>query len=121
MFEVPRAFGAFEKLLTDLGAMEKPLVSDYLEFLKQLKKETGNFPLNPNELNAVVKVITLIIQSSSTYHSESTGSNHSKLETQFIMVYLCHLCPTNREDLCHVHLVLTETTQHCYIELMSQK
>ena len=78
MFEVPRAFGAFEKLLTDLGAMEKPLVSDYLEFLEQLKRETGNFPLNPNELNAVVKVITLIIQSSSTYHSESTGSNHSK-------------------------------------------
>ena len=78
MFEVPRAFGAFEKLLTDLGAMEKPLVGDYVEFLEQFKKETGNFPLNPNELNAVVKVITLIIQSSSTYRSESTRSNHGK-------------------------------------------
>ena len=80
MFEVPRAFGAFEKMLMKLGASDKPLIDDYRNFLIQLKKETGNFQLNPNELNAVLKVIHLIVQSSTNI----TNGSDNKVAVPYV-------------------------------------
>jgi len=60
MFEVPRAFGAYDKLLEQLGTKSMPTMQDYSDFLQELKRETGNQPLNPNELNAVLRCVNLI-------------------------------------------------------------
>ena len=60
MFEVPRAFGMFDRLLKEIGATEAPLAGDYADFLLLLKDECGENPLNPNEIAAVVKVIHLL-------------------------------------------------------------
>ena len=60
MFEVPRAFGMFDRLLKEIGATEAPSAGDYADFLLLLKDECGEKPLNPNEIAAVVKVIHLL-------------------------------------------------------------
>ena len=40
-------------LLSRLGAAESPQTSDYSMFIKELREECRDMPLNPNELNAV--------------------------------------------------------------------
>jgi len=60
MFEVPRVFGAYDKLLQQLGTTNSPTAQDYSQFLGELKRETGDQPLNPNELNAVLKCVDLV-------------------------------------------------------------
>lgn len=59
-FEVPRAFGAYEKLLRELGVRETPRSHDYAVSLKELKGEIGDHRLNANELKSVIEVIRLI-------------------------------------------------------------
>jgi hypothetical protein len=59
-FEVPRAFGAYEKLLRELGVRETPRSHDYAVSLKDLKREIGDHRLNANELKSVIDVIRLI-------------------------------------------------------------
>lgn len=41
MFEVPRAFGAFDKFFKNLGTTQSPTAADYAVFLK-----VGNLSLN---------------------------------------------------------------------------
>ena len=61
LFEVPRAFGAYDRLLRDgMGVRAAPAVQDYARLLAELKQECGESPLNPNELEAVVKVVCLL-------------------------------------------------------------
>ncbi|CAM9608936.1 unnamed protein product, partial [Ectocarpus sp. 12 AP-2014] len=60
MFEVPRAFGAFDSLFNNLGTTQAPTASDYAVFLKELAGECGSQALNPNELGAVLKVLSLL-------------------------------------------------------------
>jgi hypothetical protein len=61
LFEVPRAFGAYDRLLRDgLGVRAVPAVQDYARLLAELRQECGESPLNPNELEAVVKVVCLL-------------------------------------------------------------
>jgi hypothetical protein len=64
MFEVPRAFGTFDALLKALGARETAQASDYLLFLRELSEESlnGQNALNINEINAIVRVLTLIAE-----------------------------------------------------------
>ena len=73
MFEVPRVFGPFETLLLDLGASEKPEIGDYCKFLSELKRDTGENALNPNELLAVLRVIGLIVTNIATTTTESAA------------------------------------------------
>ena len=61
LFEVPRAFGAYDRLLRDgLGVRAVPAVQDYARLLAELRQECGESPLNPNELEACVKVVCLL-------------------------------------------------------------
>ncbi|CAM9971182.1 unnamed protein product, partial [Discosporangium mesarthrocarpum] len=60
MFEVPRAFGAFDCLFRHLGTTQTPTARDYATFLKELAGECGSQALNPNELSAVLKVLHLL-------------------------------------------------------------
>jgi len=59
-FEVPRAFGAYDRLLRELGVRESPQTGDYAISLQELKREIGDGKLNANELNSVVEVLALI-------------------------------------------------------------
>ena len=60
MFEVPRAFGANDKLLKALGTKDTPTVQDFVRLLQELRKTSGDMPLNPNELEAVLRVVALM-------------------------------------------------------------
>ena len=80
MFEVPRVFGPFETLLLDFGATEKPQIGDYCHFLSELKRETGENSLNPNELLAVLRVIDLVVSNLAT----TTTGNGSNLEVPYV-------------------------------------
>ena len=62
MFEVPRAFGANDKLLKALGTKDTPTVQDFVRLLQELRKTSGDMPLNPNELEAVLRVVALMSQ-----------------------------------------------------------
>ena len=67
MFEVPRAFGAYDRLFREhLGTRPSPTLQDYALLLAELKRECGDSPLNPNELEAVVKVVGLVADSLSS-------------------------------------------------------
>lgn len=55
--EVPRAFGAFDALLSRLGVAEAPSPQALLLFLRSFASEAGSAVLNPNELRAVVSCV----------------------------------------------------------------
>ena len=60
MFEVPRAFGANDVLLKALGTKAAPTVHDFASLLEDLRRVSGDAPLNPNELEAVLRVVALM-------------------------------------------------------------
>ncbi|KAL4175941.1 hypothetical protein KRP22_000899 [Phytophthora ramorum] len=60
MFEVPRAFGAYDTLFRHMGSKESPEVSDYIRLLRDLSEECCGHPLNLNELIAVARAIELL-------------------------------------------------------------
>lgn len=62
MFEVPRAFGAYDTLFTALGTRTSPSPQDYALLLTELQGECGDSSLNPNELEAVLKVVVLLAE-----------------------------------------------------------
>ena len=62
LFEVPRVFGAYDSLLRNLGASDRPSVLRVLNVLNELKDDLGNCPLNPNELRAVVNMLRMMIE-----------------------------------------------------------
>lgn len=61
MFEVPRAFGAYDQLFKNLGTRSSPTPQDYSLFLRELSIECRD-ALNVNELSAVLNVIKLIAE-----------------------------------------------------------
>lgn len=60
MFEVPRAFGAYDALFRHLGSKESPEVQDYVRILRDLYLECRGEPLNLNELIAVVRIVSVL-------------------------------------------------------------
>lgn len=83
MFEVPRWLGAHEQLLKEMGARERPRPADYVALLREMCTEgtvmmrssqssegrasschdarmVRSMPLNPNELEAALRVIALL-------------------------------------------------------------
>ncbi len=62
LFEVPRVFGAYDSLLRNLGASDRPSVLRVLNVLNELKDDLGECPLNPNELRAVVNMLRMMIE-----------------------------------------------------------
>jgi hypothetical protein len=62
VFEAPRHFGAFDRLFRRLGTRRRPRRRDYVRLLRQLHAESGDRPLNVNELRAVVAVVRLLSQ-----------------------------------------------------------
>ncbi len=61
-YEVPRAFGACDKLMREIGVRETPRSHDYAVSLRELKREIGDHRLNANELKSVIEVIRLIAE-----------------------------------------------------------
>ncbi|CAN0226515.1 unnamed protein product [Phaeothamnion confervicola] len=62
LFEVPRAFGAFDVLFRALGTKPAPVAADYARLLRELQADCGGARLNPNELGAVLKAASLLAQ-----------------------------------------------------------
>ncbi|GMF38734.1 unnamed protein product [Phytophthora fragariaefolia] len=60
MFEVPRAFGAYDALFRHMGSKEVPEVYDYIRLLRDLNEECCGQPLNLNELIASARAIDLL-------------------------------------------------------------
>ncbi len=58
-YEVPRAFGAYDILLRQLGVRDSPKSGDYAVSLMELNREIGAARLNANELNSVVEVVDI--------------------------------------------------------------
>jgi len=58
-YEVPRAFGAYDVLLRQLGVRDSPKSGDYAISLVELKREIGAAKLNANELNSVIEVVNI--------------------------------------------------------------
>jgi len=58
-YEVPRAFGACDVFLRNLGVRESPKTGDYALSLLELNREIGASKLNANELNSVIEVVSL--------------------------------------------------------------
>jgi len=79
-YEVPRAFGAYDVLLRNLGVRESPKSGDYALSLMELKREIGDGALNANELKSVIEVVGLIADdNSSSQESMFAPSSSSKL------------------------------------------
>ena len=55
-------FGAYDSLLRNLGASDRPSVLRVLNVLNELKDDLGECPLNPNELRAVVNMLRMMIE-----------------------------------------------------------
>jgi hypothetical protein len=78
MFEVPRALSSHEKLLKALGAKQSPTISDFNEFLQELNGECQGSSLNPNEVEATLKVVKSVAldrQKQAIDHQASLPSN----------------------------------------------
>ena len=60
LFEVPRAFGAHDRFLRNIGVREAATSDDYAHCLKELKGTFGSSPLNFNELLATTKLLSLV-------------------------------------------------------------
>jgi len=65
-YEVPRAFGAYDVLLRNLGVRESPKSGDYALSLTELNREIGTARLNANELKSVVEVVHLVASNDDT-------------------------------------------------------
>ena len=78
LFEVPRAYGPHETVLKQLGTKETPTIDDYIFFLNELKEEIQEQRLNPNELNAVVRVVHMLVKeyASGPNSPNKSGSRH---------------------------------------------
>ncbi|KAG5176706.1 hypothetical protein JKP88DRAFT_265343 [Tribonema minus] len=80
LYEVPRAFGAFDRLFRQLGTTMTPTAQDYVTLLQELRAECGRQALNPNEVGAVLKVLRLLAAEVETsgpqalHEATSTGS-----------------------------------------------
>ena len=87
LFEVPRVFGKFEPLLAGLGAAESPQTRDYVMFMRELHNECRGSALNPNELNAVLRVVRLLLKVENTDggHTNGAVSVDSNRNTDFIL------------------------------------
>ncbi|TMW63551.1 hypothetical protein Poli38472_002492 [Pythium oligandrum] len=63
MFEVPRAFGAYDALFRHLGCKDSPSVQDYVLLLRDLHAECQGHCLNLNELLAVTRIVGMLASS----------------------------------------------------------
>ncbi|EQC38856.1 hypothetical protein SDRG_03814 [Saprolegnia diclina VS20] len=87
LFEVPRAFGAYDHLFQRLGTKESPSANDYAQLLAELATEC--MVLNLNELRAVVKMVTLVAE------TELTLSHPLMLPTTTHELVPLQLCVAN--------------------------
>lgn len=60
MFEVPRAFGAYDTLFRHMGSKDVPSAEDYIRLLEDLHAECRGNALNLNELLAVGRIVSLL-------------------------------------------------------------
>ncbi|KDO29648.1 hypothetical protein SPRG_05600 [Saprolegnia parasitica CBS 223.65] len=87
LFEVPRAFGAYDHLFARLGTKESPSANDYAQLLAELATEC--MVLNLNELRAVVKIVALVAE------TELTLSYPLMLPTTTHELVPLHVCVAN--------------------------
>ena len=92
MHELPRALGALDGLLKQLGCRETPLLPDYVHFLADLGRETQTRtdgqghaeervqPLNPNELKAVLSILGIVIQQTEDAEEEGQQGGREGLQ-----------------------------------------
>eukprot|EP00753_Platysulcus_tardus_P021952 PLAT9175.3.p1 GENE.PLAT9175.3~~PLAT9175.3.p1 ORF type:complete len:2055 (-),score=888.62 PLAT9175.3:62-6163(-) len=66
MFEVPRSFGAHDRLFRQLGARAEPATVDYAATLGELAASLAGAALNASELAAVLRLLALLAQESDT-------------------------------------------------------
>ncbi|DBA01824.1 TPA: LOW QUALITY PROTEIN: hypothetical protein N0F65_002940 [Lagenidium giganteum] len=60
MYEVPRAFGAYDTLFRGMGSKDTPEIQDYVRLLTELHAESKSNALTLNELIAVTRMVALV-------------------------------------------------------------
>ncbi|GAB9470173.1 hypothetical protein Gpo141_00007425 [Globisporangium polare] len=121
MYEVPRAFGAYDTLFRRLGSKDAPGVEDYIMLLQDLHGECRGKPLNLNELAAVARIVNLVAEtltdSSQTLSIEAKKSIHlpsslSVMEPMLQMAYNDSPWLCARIDLSELHVVHPRISTH---------
>ena len=107
-FEVPRAFGAYDRLLRDLGACDSPSAEDYASSLVELKSELGDGKLNANELQSSIEICNLVANEDITHSRDSMFAPDSRgilVDTDYLVEDDCPwLTQSERLDLRLIHL-----------------
>lgn len=92
MFEVPRAYGAYDTLFRRLGSKDTPTADDYVVLLKDLHAECNGAALNLNELVAVAHVVNLLADMIAD-GSQSLSTAASSSSVFFLPSTFCVLQP----------------------------
>uniref|UniRef100_A0A7S2UD61 U-box domain-containing protein n=1 Tax=Attheya septentrionalis TaxID=420275 RepID=A0A7S2UD61_9STRA len=113
-FEVPRAFGAYDRLLRDLGARDSPSSEDYASSLVELKSELGDGKLNANELQSSIEICNLVANEDATNSRDSMFAPDSSgilVDTDYLVEDDCPwLTQSERLDLRLIHLTHPKLT-----------
>ncbi|KAE9252250.1 hypothetical protein PF002_g3922 [Phytophthora fragariae] len=122
MFEVPRAFGAYDALFRHMGSKEAPEVNDYIRLLRDLNEECCGHPLNLNELIASARAIdllaTAISESSRRLSLEEKNaiflpSNTAVMQSMLLMAYNDSAALCSSIDLTELHVVHPRISTRC--------
>lgn len=121
MYEVPRAFGAYDTLFRRLGSKDTPGAEDYIMLLQDLQVECQGNPLNLNELAAVAHIVNLLAEtladSSQTLSIGAKTSIHlpssaSVMEPMLQMAFNDSPWLCARIDLAELHVVHPRISTH---------
>jgi sacsin len=122
VFEIPRAFGAYDTLFRHLGSKENPTMEDYIHLLEEIQEECHSNRLNLNELNAVVKIVMsltcLMVETNQKLDKETKKyfylpSQDSILRPLVQMAFNDAPWISNRIDLTEIHLIHSRISDTC--------
>ncbi|GMF19999.1 unnamed protein product [Phytophthora lilii] len=122
LFEVPRAFGAYDTLFRHMGSKEAPEVCDYIRLLRDLNEECCGHPLNVNELIAAARAIDLLATAvTESNHNLSLEEKNSiflpsgvaVMQSMLVMAYNDSAALYSSIDLTELHVVHPRISTRC--------
>ncbi|KAG2522180.1 hypothetical protein JM16_005916 [Phytophthora kernoviae] len=122
MFEVPRAFGAYDTLFRHMGSKDAPEVRDYLRLLRDLNDECRGQPLNLNELIAATRAVELLAAAlTEANHRISLQEKKSiflpsgtaVMQSMLVMAYNDSAALCGSIDLTELHMVHPRVSTRC--------
>ncbi|RLN54128.1 hypothetical protein BBJ28_00020342, partial [Nothophytophthora sp. Chile5] len=122
MFEVPRAFGAYDTLFRHMGSKDEPAVTDYLRLLRDLHEECRGHALNLNELIAAARAVELLADAlaESNHRLSLQEKRHiflpsgaAVMQSMLVMAYNDSAALCANIDLTELHLVHPRMSTRC--------